>query len=87
MLLGVTCAWLEDGGLLQLAFRRFYKAFLRAGIEIYEYQPQIVHAKLIIADGDIVVVFRVLRRIVRDLIERWVDVAQISTGHLICNRD
>src|SRR6266404_1022066 len=41
----------SDVPMLRLAFRRFYKAFLRAGIEIYEYQPQIVHAKLIIADG------------------------------------
>jgi cardiolipin synthase A/B len=40
----------SDVPLLQLAFRRFYQGFLRAGIELYEYQPQILHAKLIIAD-------------------------------------
>jgi cardiolipin synthase len=40
----------SDVPLLQLAFRRFYQAFMRAGIELYEYQPQIMHAKLIIAD-------------------------------------
>jgi cardiolipin synthase len=41
----------SDVPLLQLAFRRFYQSFLRAGIELYEYQPQVLHAKLIIADG------------------------------------
>jgi cardiolipin synthase A/B len=41
----------SDFPLMQLAFRRFYHAFLRAGIELYEYQPQILHAKLIIADN------------------------------------
>jgi cardiolipin synthase len=41
----------SDVPLLQLASRRFYQAFLRAGIELYEYQPQILHAKLIIADS------------------------------------
>jgi len=40
----------SDVPLLQLAFRRFYQQFLRAGIELFEYQPQILHAKLIIAD-------------------------------------
>jgi cardiolipin synthase len=40
----------SDVPLLLLACRRFYKAFLRAGIEIYEYQPQVLHAKLLIAD-------------------------------------
>jgi len=40
----------SDVPLLQLAFNRFYHAFLRAGVEIYEYQPQVLHAKLIIAD-------------------------------------
>lgn len=41
----------SDVPLLQIAFRRFYRAFFRAGIEIYEYQPQILHAKLIIVDN------------------------------------
>jgi cardiolipin synthase len=40
----------SDVPLLQVAFRRFYQAFLRAGIELYEYQPQVLHAKLIIAN-------------------------------------
>ncbi|PYI80317.1 MAG: hypothetical protein DME26_21800 [Verrucomicrobia bacterium] len=33
-----------------LASRRLYQGLLRAGIEIYEYQPQILHAKLVIID-------------------------------------
>lgn len=41
----------SDVPLLLIAFRRFYQAFLRAGIEIYEYEPQILHAKLVIADS------------------------------------
>src|ERR1044071_5532550 len=31
----------SDVPLLLLAFHRFYQSFFRAGIEIYEYQPQI----------------------------------------------
>jgi cardiolipin synthase A/B len=39
----------------RLAGQSLYRRFLKAGVEIYEYQPQILHAKLIIAD-DIVYV-------------------------------
>jgi cardiolipin synthase len=39
----------------QLAGQSLYRRFLKAGVQIYEYQPQILHAKLIIAD-DIVYV-------------------------------
>src|SRR5262249_7612358 len=39
----------------QLAGRSLYRRFLRPGVEIYEYQPQVLHAKLIIVD-DIVYV-------------------------------
>jgi cardiolipin synthase A/B len=35
----------------QLAGRRLYRRLLKAGVEIYEYQPQILHAKLILSDG------------------------------------
>jgi cardiolipin synthase len=35
----------------QLAARSLYHRLLKAGVEIYEYQPQILHAKLIVADG------------------------------------
>jgi cardiolipin synthase len=35
----------------QLAARNLYRRFLKAGVEIYEYQPQILHAKLVVADG------------------------------------
>lgn len=40
-----------DVKLSQLASRRLYGRFLRRGIEIYEYQPQILHAKLFLVDG------------------------------------
>lgn len=35
----------------QLACHRLYASMLKAGIEIYEYQPQILHAKLIVIDS------------------------------------
>lgn len=41
----------SDVLLSQLAGRSLYRRLLRAGVEIYEYQPQILHAKLIIVDG------------------------------------
>jgi len=34
----------------QLAGRSLYRRFLKAGVEIHEYSPQILHAKLIIVD-------------------------------------
>jgi cardiolipin synthase len=39
-----------DVVLSQLASRRLYRSFLRAGAEIYEYQPQILHAKMFLID-------------------------------------
>jgi cardiolipin synthase A/B len=45
----------SDVLLSRLACQRLYSRLLRAGIEIYEYQPQILHAKLIVID-DIVYV-------------------------------
>jgi cardiolipin synthase A/B len=38
-----------------LASRRLYQGLLRAGVEIYEYQPQILHAKLIVLDDTVYV--------------------------------
>lgn len=40
----------SDVLLSQLACRSLYRRLLKAGVEIYEYQPQILHAKLIIID-------------------------------------
>jgi cardiolipin synthase len=40
----------SDVYLSQLAARSLYRRLLRAGVEIHEYQPQILHAKLIIVD-------------------------------------
>lgn len=34
----------------QMAARSLYHRWLKAGVEIYEYQPQILHAKLVISD-------------------------------------
>ncbi len=41
----------SDVMLSQLASRRLYTNLLKAGVEIYEYQPQILHAKLINIDN------------------------------------
>lgn len=40
----------SDVPLAQLASRRLYRRLLTAGVEIFEYQPQILHAKLILID-------------------------------------
>lgn len=41
----------SDVALSQLASRHLYQGLLRAGVEIYEYKPQVLHTKLVIADG------------------------------------
>jgi cardiolipin synthase len=41
----------SDVRISQLAARSLYRRLLKAGVEIYEYQPQILHAKLIVCDG------------------------------------
>jgi cardiolipin synthase len=43
----------SDVALSQLAARSLYQRMLRAGVEIYEYQPQVLHAKMFIV-GDAV---------------------------------
>jgi cardiolipin synthase len=40
----------SDVALAQLAGRSVYRRLLRSGVEIYEYQPQILHAKLFVVD-------------------------------------
>jgi cardiolipin synthase len=39
--------------LAQLAGRSYYRRLMRAGGEIYEYQPQILHAKMFLIDGTV----------------------------------
>jgi cardiolipin synthase len=46
----IVLAGKSDVYLSQLAARSLYRRLLRAGIEIYEYQPQILHGKLIWID-------------------------------------
>jgi cardiolipin synthase len=40
----------NDVRLSQLASRRLYEGLLKSGVEIYEYQPQVLHAKIIMID-------------------------------------
>lgn len=44
-----------DVPISQLASRGMYRMLLRAGVEIYEYQPQILHSKLIVIDDEVFV--------------------------------
>ncbi len=41
----------SDLALSQLAGQSLYRRLLKAGVEIYEYQPQVLHAKLAVVDG------------------------------------
>jgi len=43
----------SDVRLSQLASHRLYRQLLRRGLEIYEYQPQVLHAKLFIIDEQV----------------------------------
>jgi cardiolipin synthase A/B len=45
----------SDVRLAQLAGHHLYERLLRAGVEIYEYQPQVLHAKLVVADDAVYV--------------------------------
>ena len=45
----------SDVLLAQLAGQSLYRRFLKAGAEIYEYEPQILHAKLFIVDDTVYV--------------------------------
>jgi cardiolipin synthase len=45
MLAGKTDIWL-----MRIATRGLYSSLLRAGVEIYEYTPQILHAKIVVVD-------------------------------------
>lgn len=45
----------SDVKLMQLATRGLYARLLRAGIEVYEYLPQILHAKLLVIDDNVYV--------------------------------
>ena len=45
----------SDIPLAKLATHRLYKMLLKQGVEIYEYQPQILHAKLFIMDAEVYV--------------------------------
>ncbi len=48
MLAGKTDVWL-----MRIATRGLYSALLKAGVEIYEYGPQILHAKIVVVDDTV----------------------------------
>lgn len=45
----------SDVPVSQLAGQHYYRRLLKAGVEIYEYEPQILHAKMMITDGTVYV--------------------------------
>jgi cardiolipin synthase len=45
----------SDVRLSQLATRKLYRPMLKRGLEIYEYQPQVLHAKLFLVDEQVYV--------------------------------
>lgn len=45
----------NDVRLSQLAGRRLYEGLLKSGVEIHEYQPQVLHAKMILVDDAVYV--------------------------------
>ena len=45
----------SDVAVSQLAARSLYRRLLRAGVEIHEYQPQVLHAKLVVLDQTVYV--------------------------------
>ncbi len=47
-------AGISDVPHMRMAARSLYHRLLKSGVEIYEYQPQILHAKMIIVDENIV---------------------------------
>jgi cardiolipin synthase len=51
----IVLAGKTDVRLSQLASRRLYRGLLKSGIEIYEYQPQVLHAKLFLVDEQVYV--------------------------------
>jgi cardiolipin synthase len=48
-------AGISDVAVSQLAARSLYRRLLKAGVEIYEYQPQVLHAKLVVIDDAVYV--------------------------------
>ena len=46
----VLLAGKSDVGLMSLASQSLYRGLLRSGVEVYEYQPQILHAKTLVLD-------------------------------------
>lgn len=47
----LTAGRRSDVAMARLAGRAHYESLLRAGVRIYEYQPTMIHAKTLVADG------------------------------------
>lgn len=46
----------NDSRIVALASRSYYRILLSAGVELYEYRPGLLHAKILVADGAAVLV-------------------------------
>lgn len=81
----------SDVPLMRLAARCLYQRLLRAGVEIYEYQPQILHGKLVLID-DVVYVGSANMdvrsfHINYELVLRIEDAMLASGGHALFEKD
>lgn len=72
----------SDVRLAQLAARSLYRRLLRAGIELWEYEPQVLHAKLVLVDDAVYVgsanLDRRSLRINYELMARFEDAALVE---------
>lgn len=46
----------QDSALVRYASRTYYRELIEAGVELYEFQPTVMHTKLVIADGAIALI-------------------------------
>ncbi|GHA68503.1 phospholipase D-like domain-containing protein [Cognatilysobacter bugurensis] len=46
----------QDSALVRYASRTYYRKLIEAGVELYEFQPTVMHTKLIIVDGAVALI-------------------------------
>lgn len=46
----------QDSALVRYASRTYYRELIEAGVQLYEFQPTVMHTKLVVADGAIALI-------------------------------
>lgn len=46
----------QDSALVRYAARTYYRELIEAGVQLYEYQPTVMHTKLVVVDGAIALI-------------------------------